>query len=66
MFRVWVPATQKEMAVITRAARSLGLSAPQFVTRLIKKLSRNLKTPKISPRRGSLGRQKSLRRKPKP
>jgi len=64
VFRVRVLATQEESAVIEQAARKKGLSAPQFVTRVIRSLARTLKARKIAHRRTS-PRQKSLRRKPK-
>ena len=67
MFRVRVLATQREMAVITQAAHRQGLIAPQFVTRVVKRLARSLKAQKISPARPAphSEKNKSLRRKPK-
>jgi hypothetical protein len=64
VFRVRVQATQKDLALITKAARMQGLSAPQFVTRVVRKLGRNLKARKIAPRRPTSSRQtKPPRRK---
>ncbi len=67
MFRVRVLATQKEMAVIAQAARRQGQRAPQFVTRVVKRLARSLKAKKISPARPAplSTKNKSLRRRPK-
>ncbi len=66
MFRVRVLATEEEIALITQAARKLGLSAPQFVTRLVKRLTRTLQTPKTRRRSATSPRRtKSLRKKPK-
>ena len=66
MFRVRVLATEEEIVFITQAARKHGLTAPQFVTRVVKRLAQNLKTPKIGRRSAtSPKRTKSLRKKPK-
>jgi hypothetical protein len=66
VFRVRVLATQEEIALIAKAARKQGLSVPQFVTRVIRKLGRNLNPHKIAPRRPRSPRPKrSFRKKPK-
>lgn len=66
MFRVRVLATQEEIALIAKAARKRGLSAPQFVTRVVKRLAQNLNTPKTGRHSAtSPKRTKSLHKKPK-
>ena len=66
MFRVRVPATEEEIALITQAARKQGLSAPQFVTSVIKRLAQTLKPPKTGRRNTTFPRRtKSLPKKPK-
>ena len=66
MFGIRVLATEEETALITHAARKQGLSASQFVTRVAKRLPRNLKVGKIAYRGATSPKQaKSLRRKPK-
>ena len=66
MFRVRVLATQEEIALIAKAARKQGQSVPQFITRVIRKVGRNLKARKIPPRRPPTPRPKgSLRKNPK-
>ena len=66
MFRVRVLATEEEIALITQAARKRGLSAPQFVSRVVKRLARTLKTPETGRRSATSSRRtKSLRKKPK-
>jgi hypothetical protein len=65
MFRVRVMATQAESALIAKAARKQDLSVPQFVTRVVRKLGKNLKARKVAPGRPtSLGPKRSLRDKP--
>jgi hypothetical protein len=66
VFRVRVLATQEEIALIAQAARKQRLSVPQFVTRVVRKFSKNLKVRKIAPRTRTSPRQKrSLRKKPR-
>lgn len=64
MVRVRVEATQQEIALITQAARKLGLTASQFVTRAATRLRTKQKLDKTTGRSYSSG--KTLpRRKPK-
>ena len=66
MFRVRVLATQEENALIAQAARKQGLSVTQFVTRVVRKLGRELNPGKIEPRRPkSPSPKRSFRKKPK-
>ena len=66
MFGIRVLATEEETALITHAARKQGLSASQFVTRVAKRLAKNLKAGRIAYRGSTPPKQaKSLRRKPK-
>jgi hypothetical protein len=66
VFRVRVLATQEEIALIAKAARKQGLSVPEFVTRVVRKLGRNLKAHKIArPRAISPRPKRSFRKKPK-
>jgi uncharacterized protein (DUF1778 family) len=63
--RVRVEATQEEIALITQAARKLGLTASQFVTRAATSLRSKQKMQKTARRSSPLGKTKLPRRKRK-
>jgi hypothetical protein len=65
VFRVRVLATQEEILLIAKAARKQGLSLSEFLTRVIRKLGRNLKPSKIAPKPRSPRSKRSFRKKPK-
>jgi len=66
VYRVRVLATQREIALITKAARQGGLTAQQFVTRVAKASAKKHTTSKTVPSRFTLPkRTRSARRKPK-
>jgi uncharacterized protein (DUF1778 family) len=66
VFRVRVLATQEEIALIAKAARTQGLSMSQFVTRVARNLGSKPKTLKIKRRGAASPKQtKPPRRKPK-
>lgn len=70
MFGIRVLATEEETALITHAARKQGLSASQFVTRVAKRLARNLKAVKIAPRtvsnKSGISASTRTKRRPRP
>lgn len=64
MFRVRVLATQEKIGLIAKAARKQRLSVSQFVTRVARKLGKNVETRKVPPRRSkSPIPKRSLRRR---
>ena len=63
--RVRVEATQEEIALITQAARRLGLTPSQFVTRTATNLHRTQKLHKIAGRSYPSGKTNLPRRKRK-
>ncbi len=66
MVRVRVEATQEEIALITQAARKLGLTPSQFVTRAATSIRTKHKFHKIAGRNySSSEKTKLLRRKRK-
>jgi hypothetical protein len=66
VFRVRVLATQEEIALIAKAARKQRLSVSQFVTRVARRLGKELNASKIDRRRGTSPKKaKPPRRKPK-
>ena len=50
MVKVWLATTRKELAVLTQAARKLGVSVSQFVRGVVK-AHRQHKSPKIPPQK---------------
>lgn len=50
MVRVWIETTRKELALITQAARTLGVTVSQFVRGVVRS-RRQRNSPKIPPQR---------------
>ena len=65
MVRVRVEATHEEIALITQAARKLGLTASQFVARTATNLRSKQKLQKAAGRSSSFGKATLPRRKRK-
>lgn len=63
MVRVRVEATQEEIALITQAARKLGLTASQFITRAATSLRSKQKLQKTTGRSNSSLRKTRLPRR---
>ena len=66
MYRVRVLATQREIGLITKAARQRGLTAQEFVTRVAKASAKKHTTSKTMPSRFTSPKHtRSARRKPR-
>ncbi len=61
--RVRISATKKEITLISRAARKLGLTPSQFVARTARNFHKKAKSVKASIRAGSLQKRQPPRQK---